>query len=148
MSIFVSGSCNMLCSLCCFGSVVGFCYLICSVTAAFLGTMSTMWGMNKAQLSQPLSHSGRYRSCPSPAAPRLNPPKLAGELGAMTGTERQRWTPHPSSIIIIITLLFHTITLTVIPLAINRQYPPMPTSTMPTCPHFSQWPMGGSRSVC
>ena len=114
---------------------------LCSVTAVCLGTMYTMSvTISKALPTPPPSPSARYRSCPSPVAPLLNLPDLAGEPAAMIWKEKQRYTLHPSSIIIIIIPLIpliHIITLTVIPLAINRQYPPMPTSTMPTCPRFS-----------
>lgn len=110
---------------------------LCSVMVVFLATMSTMSArISKATPTRPLSPSGRYRSCPSPAVPQLSPPKQAEELVMTTEEGRQRRTLHPSSIIIIITHLIRITILTVFPLAINRQYPPMPTSTMPTCPHF------------
>ncbi len=123
-------------------------WCLCSATVVFLGTMSTMSvRICKATPTRPLSPNGHYRSCPSPAVPQLNPSRQAGEPAKMTEELRQRWTLHPSSTTIIITPLIRIIILTVFPLAINRQYPPMPTSTMPMCPHFSPWPMGGS-SCC
>lgn len=138
---FKTSDCNLLC-----GSVevlIGF-WCLCSVTAAFLGTTSTTSaGISWAPYTRPPSHSGRYRSCPSPVVPPLNLSKLAGEPAATTGKERQRWTLLPSSTIIIsisiiITALICSITPAVIPpLVPNHQYPPMPTSTMPMCPHFS-----------
>lgn len=114
----------------------------------FLETMLTMSVRIKATRTWPLSPSGHCRSCPSPAVPQLNPHKQTGEPGMMTEEGRTRWTLPLFSTIIIITTLIYIIILTVFPLAINHQYPPMPISTMPTCPQLSPWPMGGSRSLC
>lgn len=122
---------------------------LCSAMAVFLGTMLTMLvRISKATPTWPPSPNGRYRSCPSPAGPQLKAPEQTGEPAMMTEEGRERWTLPLSSTIIIITLLIHIIILTVFPLAINHQYPPMPTSTMPMCPQFSPWTTGGSRSVC
>lgn len=120
-------------------------HFLCSGMAAFLGTISTMSvQINKATPTWPPSPNDHCRSCHCPAMLPLNQFKQREDPAA----RRETLTPHPSTTISIITPFIHTTILSAFPLAMKHLCPLMQTSTMPTCPHFSLSPMGGSRSVC
>lgn len=132
-------------------NLFSFCFLFCHCLWFSQSAMAAFSGITLTILVQirpnPLpSHSVPYRSSQSTALPPSCQLRFAGEPAVATRKERWRLTPHPSTLIIIIPLI-SMITLTVTPPLLSLQYPPTPTSIMPTCPRFSRWPLGGSRSV-